>query len=38
MNSWVPFEHSEEGFFIVLAVMAMILIGLVAYFRRRRWL
>jgi magnesium transporter len=38
MNSWVPFEGNEEGFFIVLAVMAMILIGLLAYFRRRRWL
>jgi magnesium transporter len=38
MNSWVPGEHDEAGFFLVLAVMALILIGLVAYFRRRRWL
>src|SRR3954462_518838 len=38
MNSWVPFEHNEAGFFVVLAVMAVILLGLVAYFRRRRWL
>src|SRR4249919_1060264 len=38
MNSWVPFEGNEAGFFVVLAVMAMILVGLVAYFRRRRWL
>jgi magnesium transporter len=38
MNSWVPFEHDEAGFFVVLVVMAVILIGLVAYFRRRRWL
>src|ERR1700709_1338341 len=38
MNSWVPFEGDEPGFFLVLAVMAMVLIGLVAYFRRKRWL
>ncbi len=38
MNSWVPFEHNEAGFFIVLVVMAAILIGMVGYFRRRRWL
>lgn len=38
MNSWVPFEHNEAGFFAVLVVMALILIGLVFYFRRRRWL
>jgi magnesium transporter len=38
MNSWVPFEHNEAGFFLVLVVMAAILIGLVFYFRKRRWL
>jgi magnesium transporter len=38
MNSWVPFEHNEAGFFTVLAVMAVILIGMVAFFRSRRWL
>ena len=38
MNSWVPFEHDEEGFFLALVVMAVILIGLVLFFRRRRWL
>jgi magnesium transporter len=38
MNSWVPFEGDEAGFFLVLGVMAMVLIGLIAYFRRRRWL
>ncbi|MET0559119.1 MAG: magnesium transporter CorA family protein [Solirubrobacterales bacterium] len=38
MNSWVPFEGNEEGFFVVLAVMAVILISMVGYFRRRRWL
>jgi magnesium transporter len=38
MNTWVPDQGQEAGFFVVLAVMALILIGLVAYFRRRRWL
>src|SRR3954454_2844806 len=38
MNTWVPDQGDEAGFFVVLAVMALILIGLVAYFRRRRWL
>lgn len=38
MNSWVPFEHDEGGFFVILVAMAMILVGLIAYFRRRRWL
>src|SRR6195952_3409976 len=38
MNSWVPFEGDEPGFFLVLAVMALVLIGLIAYFRRKRWL
>jgi len=38
MNSWVPFEHNEAGFFAVLAVMALILIGMVFFFRKRRWL
>ncbi|HET7590566.1 MAG TPA: magnesium/cobalt transporter CorA [Solirubrobacterales bacterium] len=38
MNSWVPGEHNEEGFFLVLGVMALLLLGLVVYFRKRRWL
>jgi magnesium transporter len=38
MNSWVPGEHNEAGFFVVLVVMAVILIGMVVYFRKRRWL
>src|SRR6185312_16279952 len=38
MNSWVPFEHNEAGFFTVLGVMAAILIGMVAFFKSRRWL
>jgi magnesium transporter len=38
MNTWVPDEHNQAGFFVVLGVMALVLIGLVAYFRKRRWL
>ncbi len=38
MNTWVPFEHRVEGFFVMLGAMAVILVGLVAYFRRRGWL
>jgi magnesium transporter len=38
MNTWVPDEHNHAGFFVVLAVMALILVGMVAYFRKRRWL
>jgi magnesium transporter len=38
MNSWVPFEHNEVGFFVVLGVMAAILIGMVSFFKSRRWL
>jgi Mg2+ and Co2+ transporter CorA len=37
MNSWVPFEGNEAGFFLVIAVMASVLFGLIAYFRRQRW-
>ena len=38
MNSWVPGEHDEAGFFVVLGVMAVILVGMVVYFRKRGWL
>jgi len=38
MNSWVPFEGDEAGFFVVLGVMALILISMVVFFRRRNWL
>ena len=38
MNTWVPSEHHEAGFIAVLVVMACVLIGMVAYFRRRKWL
>jgi LPXTG-motif cell wall-anchored protein len=38
MNTWVPSEHHEAGFFTVLGLMLVVLIVMVAYFRRRRWL
>src|SRR3954453_2905575 len=38
MNTWVPREPPEAGFITVLALMAIILIAMVAYFRRRKWL
>src|SRR4051794_38040104 len=38
MNTWVPSEGHEAGFITVLALMAIILIAMVAYFRRRKWL
>jgi magnesium transporter len=38
MNTWVPDQGQEAGFFIVLGVMAILLIGMVSYFRRRKWL
>jgi magnesium transporter len=37
-NTWVPFEHEVVGFFVVLGVMAVLLVGLVVFFRKRRWL
>src|SRR5215211_720054 len=38
MNTWVPDQGDAGGFFVVLGVMALVLLGLVAYFRRRKWL
>jgi magnesium transporter len=38
MNTWVPDQGKEAGFFVVLGVMLLVLLGLVAYFRKRRWL
>jgi magnesium transporter len=38
MNTWVPDEGDAAGFFVVLGIMALVLVGLVAYFRKRRWL
>ena len=38
MNSGVPGERSIEAFWIIVGVMFAILIGTVAYFRKRGWL
>ena len=38
MNTWVPSEHHEAGFITVLVLMAIVLVVMVAYFRRRKWL
>ncbi len=37
-NVGVPGEHEISGFWVLLGAMAAILVGLVAYFRRRGWL
>jgi len=37
-NVGVPGEHEIAGFWVLLGGMAAILVGLVAYFRRRGWL
>ncbi len=38
MNSRVPGEQTTTGFWVVIAVMAIVLVGSVALFRRRGWL
>jgi magnesium transporter len=38
MNVHFPGESSPEAFWIILGVMAVILVGMVAFFRRRGWL
>jgi magnesium transporter len=38
MNTWVPSQGHEAGFFTVLGLMLALLIAMVAYFRKRRWL
>ena len=38
MNTWVPDQGDAGGFFVVLGVMLILLVGMVAYFRRRKWL
>jgi magnesium transporter len=38
MNSRVPGEQSITGFWIVVGAMVAILVGMVAYFRKRGWL
>jgi magnesium transporter len=38
MNIGVPGEGDQTAFWIVAAVMVALLVGLVAFFRRRGWL
>jgi magnesium transporter len=38
MNVGVPGEGDSEDFYIVLGVMVVILVAMLAFFRRRRWL
>jgi Mg2+ and Co2+ transporter CorA len=38
MNTGVPGEHSITGFWVVLAAMLCVLVGMLAVFRRRGWL
>jgi magnesium transporter len=38
MNVSIPGEQSDSAFLVILAMMGLILIGMVAYFRRRGWL
>jgi magnesium transporter len=38
MNTWVPDQGDATGFVVVLGLMAVLLVGLVFYFRKRRWL
>jgi magnesium transporter len=38
MNVGVPGEGDSEDFYVVVGAMAVMLVGMVAYFRRRGWL
>jgi MYXO-CTERM domain-containing protein len=38
MNVGVPGEAGETAFWIIVAAMAAVLAGMLAFFRRRRWL
>jgi magnesium transporter len=38
MNVGVPWEGEIQGFWITLAGMMVLLVGMVTYFRRRGWL
>jgi Mg2+ and Co2+ transporter CorA len=38
MNVPIPGQSAEFSFLGILAVMALLLTGMVAYFRRRGWL
>jgi Mg2+ and Co2+ transporter CorA len=38
MNVGVPGEGNSVDFWVVIAAMAAILVGMLSYFRRRGWL
>jgi len=38
MNTGVPGEQSIAAFWVVLAVMIVVLVGMLALFRKRGWL
>lgn len=38
MNNAVPGEGTSGGFWVVVGIMALTLAGMLAYFKRRRWL
>jgi LPXTG-motif cell wall-anchored protein len=38
MNVGVPGEGDNTDFYVVIAVMVLILAGMLAYFRKRDWL
>ncbi len=38
MNVHVPGEQTDAGFWIVLGCMLAVLIGMIAFFKRRGWL
>jgi magnesium transporter len=38
MNVGVPGEHNMTGFWVIVGTMVALLVGMVAYFRRRGWL
>jgi Mg2+ and Co2+ transporter CorA len=38
MNTWVPGEQTVVAFWIVMGAMLVILLAMVAYFRKRGWL
>jgi Mg2+ and Co2+ transporter CorA len=38
MNVHFPGESSPEAFWVIMAAMLVILVGMVAFFRQRGWL
>jgi magnesium transporter len=38
MNVKVPGEGFRDAFYVVVVAMVLVLVGMVAYFRRRGWL